>query len=88
MTKKHITICTALALMSGFFGGFVGFQISMSLQNQRCENKPMGLKQICDLRNAPSFAWNLSQGSTRGLWTGTVLGSFVGGLATQKVRKS
>ncbi|GAA6616293.1 hypothetical protein [Scytonema sp. NUACC26] len=83
MTKK-ILICTFLALFSGFFGGYVGGQITQSLHNQKCQNQPWGWKQVCGAWTTPTAMW---QGGTTGLWTGTILGAFVGGLVTKQIRE-
>jgi hypothetical protein len=36
---------------------------------------------MCSALVTPGASW---QGSTAGLWTGTILGAFVGGLITRK----
>ncbi|MBF2064924.1 MAG: hypothetical protein IGS39_10960 [Calothrix sp. C42_A2020_038] len=81
MTKNRVLICTFLALTSGFFAGFVGWQISMHLRSQKCQNQVWGVRELCSATVTPGAIWS---GSTTGLWTGTILGAFVGGLATKK----
>jgi len=84
MTKNRILICTFLALLSGFSGGYIGGQTTLSLHAQKCQNQPWGLKEMCNAWVAPGAVW---QGSTTGVWTGTVLGAFVGGLITRQSRE-
>jgi hypothetical protein len=81
MTKNPILICTFLALSSGFFGSYIGGQLTSILRTQKCQNQPWGWKEACVTWETPGA---IVQGSTRGLWTGTVLGAFVGGLVTLK----
>jgi hypothetical protein len=81
MTKNRVLICTFLALSSGFFGSYISGQMTLMLRSQRCQNQAWGLKEICNAWVAPGAMW---QGSTTGLWTGTVLGAFVGGLVTRR----
>ncbi len=40
------------------------------------------VKSFCQLQETPGAMW---QGSTTGLWTGAILGAFIGGLATRKM---
>lgn len=77
MTKNRVFICTFLALSSGFFGGYVGGQITLMLHSQKCQNQPWGMKELCNAWVSPGAMW---QGSTTGIWTGTILGAFAGGL--------
>lgn len=81
MTKNRVLICTFLALTSGFFGGYMSGQITFMLHSQRCHNQPWGLKEACNAWVAPGAIW---QGNTTGIWTGSILGAFVGGLVTRK----
>jgi hypothetical protein len=81
MIKKHILICTFLALSGGFFGGSIAGQITVMLHSQKCQNQSWGFKQMCNALVTPGASW---QGSTTGLWTGTILGAFAGGLITRK----
>lgn len=82
MTKHPILICTFLAITSGFFGGYIGGQITMMLHSQKCQNQPWGLHQMCRIAIIP-ISW---QGSTAGVWTGTILGAFTGGLIIRENR--
>jgi hypothetical protein len=81
MTKNRILICTFLALSSGFFGAYTSGQITLMLHNQKCQNQSWGFKVMCNALVTPGAMW---QGSTTGLWTGTILGAFVGGLVTRQ----
>ncbi|MEH2316257.1 hypothetical protein [Nostoc sp.] len=83
MTKNRILICTFLALSSGFFAAYTSGQITIMLHSQKCQNQPWGLNQMCNAWMTPGAIW---QGSTTGLWTGTILGAFVGGLVTRQIR--
>ncbi|NDJ20886.1 hypothetical protein GS682_04345 [Nostoc sp. B(2019)] len=83
MTKNRVLICTLLALSSGFFGGYIGGQTTLMLHNQKCQNQPWGFKQMCNAWVTPGAMW---QGSTTGIWTGTILGAFVGGSMTRQTR--
>lgn len=69
------------ALVSGFFGSYIGGQISLKAERQNCQTQPWGLKTVCETWITPGAIW---QGSTTGMWIGCVLGAFVGGLATRK----
>ncbi|WP_341527735.1 hypothetical protein WKK05_35520 [Nostoc sp. UHCC 0302] len=81
MPKNRILICTFLALSSGFFCAYISGQVTLMLRSQRCQNQPWLLNQMCNAWETPGAMW---QGSTTGLWTGTVLGAFVGGLVTRQ----
>jgi hypothetical protein len=81
MAKNRVLICTFIALTSGFFAGFAGWQISMSIKSQKCQNQVWGVREICTAAVAPGAMWS---GSTTGLWTGTILGAYIGGLVTKK----
>ncbi|MEO1373538.1 MAG: hypothetical protein AAFW70_04260 [Cyanobacteria bacterium J06635_10] len=81
-SKKRLLICTFLALASGFFGGYVGGQISLQAHSENCENQRWGLFRTgCKVVIAPGAMW---QGSTTGIWTSSILGAFFGGLLTRK----
>jgi hypothetical protein len=83
-SKKRLLICTFLALASGFFGGYIGGQMSVQAHSQNCENQRLELfKTGCKFAIAPGAMW---QGSTTGVWAGSVLGAFFGGLVTWKDR--
>jgi hypothetical protein len=81
MIKKRILICTFLALSSGFFTALIAGQITVMQHSQKCQNQTWGFKQMCNALVTPGASW---QGSTAGLWTGTILGAFMGGLITRK----
>ncbi|MBD2363792.1 hypothetical protein H6G36_21815 [Anabaena minutissima FACHB-250] len=83
MTKNPILICTFLALTSGFFGSYVGGQIALMFHSQKCQNQSWGLQQICQVWITPGATW---KGSTTGIWTGTILGAFTGGLIIRENR--
>ncbi|MCC5639870.1 hypothetical protein LC593_29405 [Nostoc sp. CHAB 5844] len=85
MTKNKILTCTFIALASGFFGSYINGQITLMLHSQKCQNQPWGFKEICNTWVAPGAMF---QGSTRGLWTGTILGAFIGGIITRQPRSS
>ncbi|MDB9374170.1 hypothetical protein [Nodularia sphaerocarpa] len=80
MVKNRLLICTFLALTSGFFGGYIGGQMTSILHNQKCQNQAWGLKMMCNVWVTPGATW---QGTTTGLWTGAILGAFVGGSITR-----
>ncbi|MFH7030464.1 MAG: hypothetical protein ACHBN1_35170 [Heteroscytonema crispum UTEX LB 1556] len=84
LSQKRVLFCTFVALMSGFSGAFVGGQITLMRHSQKCQNQPWGLKEMCNTWVTPGAMW---QGSTTGVWTGTVLGAFVGGLASRQMRE-
>ncbi|MBW4624857.1 MAG: hypothetical protein KME49_04940 [Brasilonema octagenarum HA4186-MV1] len=84
MTKNRTLTCTFVALLSGFLGGYIGGQITLSLHSHKCQNQTWGLKEMCNVLITPGAVW---QGSTTGLWTGTVLGAFVGGSLTRRTQE-
>ena len=53
------------------------------LHSQRCQNQPWAMKELCNLWVTPGATW---QGSTTGIWVGTILGAFAGGLIIRKNR--
>jgi len=87
---KRTLICTFIALASGLFGGYIGGQLNMVAHNQQCDTKENqglsipGVQSICKAWVTPGAIW---QGSTSGLWTGTILGAFIAGLATRKLAR-
>jgi len=81
LPTQRTLICTFVALASGALGFFVGGQLSVNAQTQRCQTQPWGLRNVCEAWVIPGAAW---QGSFTGLWTGMILGGFAGGLATRK----
>lgn len=78
--RKRILICTFVALTSGILSSYVGGQISLKVHSQKCQTQPWGLQTVCNAWVAPGAIW---QGSTTGLWLGTLLGALVSGLATR-----
>ncbi len=83
-SKKRILICTFVALASGFFGSYLGGQISWLARTAQCQNQPEGLDRLCRAWQTPGALW---KGSVAGAWTGTILGVFVAGLATRDAEK-
>jgi hypothetical protein len=83
MIKNKVLICTFFALSSGFFGAYIGSQITFMLHSQRCQNQPWAMKELCNLWVTPGATW---QGSTTGVWVGTILGAFAGGLVIRENR--
>ena len=81
---NRVLICTFSTLLSAFFGSYIGGQITLSLHSQKCQNLGWGFKEICNVSVTPGAIW---QGSTTGLWTGTVLGGFVSGSVTRQSRE-
>lgn len=80
-SRKRLLICTFLALASGFFGGYIGGQFSLQAHSQNCQNQRWDLfKAGCKIAIAPGAMW---QGSTTGVWTGSILGCFFAGLLTR-----
>ncbi|NES99110.1 MAG: hypothetical protein F6K62_13595 [Sphaerospermopsis sp. SIO1G2] len=79
--KKRILICTTAALLSGVVGGLMGVQIASMLHNQKCQTQTWGWKQVCNAWVTPGAIW---QGSVAGIWTGTILGAFIGGSVIRK----
>ncbi len=80
-SRKRLLICTFLALASGFFGGYVGGQISVQAHSQNCQDQQWELfKAGCKVAIAPGAVW---KGSTTGIWTGSILGAFFAGLVTR-----
>ncbi|WP_096608344.1 hypothetical protein [Calothrix sp. NIES-2100] len=81
MIKNRTLICSFVAISSGIFGGYISGQITLMMHSQKCQNQPWALNQLCNTWVAPGAIW---QGSTTGLWMGTILGAFVAGLATRQ----
>ncbi|MDF5727807.1 MAG: hypothetical protein PUP92_07150 [Rhizonema sp. PD38] len=81
---NRVLTCTLLALLTGFFSSYVGGQISLILHGQKCQNQAWGFQQMCNAWETPGAIW---QGSATGMWTGTILGAFVGGSVTRQGRK-
>ncbi len=83
-SEKRILICTFVALASGFFGSYLGGQISWLARTAQCRNQPEGLARLCRVWQTPGALW---KGSVSGAWTGTIFGVFVAGLATRDGEK-
>ncbi len=83
-SEKRILVCTFVALASGFFGSYLGGQISWLARTAQCKNQPEGLDRLCRAWQTPGALW---KGSIAGAWTGTILGVFVAGLATRDGQK-
>ncbi len=82
--QERVLICTFIALASGLFGSYLGGQLSVVARTDECKTHQWGLNTICTAFITPVAAW---QGSTTGLWVGTILGAFIGGLATRNSQK-
>ncbi len=63
--KNRVLICTFLALLSGIGGGYISAQITSHFHNQKCKDKAVGAKQVCQIVVTPGAMW---QGSITGLW--------------------
>lgn len=74
-----------MAIASGFFGSYVGGQISLKVHRHNCQTQPWGFKTLCEAWVTPEAIW---QGSTTGLWLGTMLGAFVSGWVTRRSEKA
>jgi hypothetical protein len=83
-SEKRILICTFVALTSGFFGSYLGGQISWFARTAQCQNQPEGLNHLCRAWQTPGALW---KGGLAGAWMGTILGAFIAGLATREVEK-
>ncbi|MDH6061301.1 hypothetical protein NWP17_12785 [Chrysosporum bergii ANA360D] len=81
MKQNRLLTCTLLALISGFFGAYIGGQITSTLHNHKCQNQNWGFKVMCNVWVTPGAVW---QGTTTGLWTGTILGAFMAGSITHE----
>jgi hypothetical protein len=81
LPQRQVLTCTLLALSSGFFGGYLGGQITSVIHREKCQNQPEIMKYACSVWVTPGAMW---QGSTTGLWMGTILGAFAGGLLIRK----
>ncbi|AFZ32110.1 hypothetical protein Glo7428_3644 [Gloeocapsa sp. PCC 7428] len=78
---KRVLACTLIALTSGIVSAYIGSQISLKVQSQKCQNQPWGLETACQAWVAPGAVW---QGGTTGLYLGTLLGGIVSILGTIK----
>ncbi|WNN91235.1 hypothetical protein [Gloeocapsopsis dulcis] len=79
---KRIIVCTFVALTSGIVSAYIGSQISLRVQSQKCQAQPWGLETVCHAWVAPGAIW---QGGTTGLYIGTLLGGILGILGTAKI---
>ncbi|MDH6098867.1 hypothetical protein NWP21_08440 [Anabaenopsis sp. FSS-46] len=79
MMKNRFLTCTFLAVTLGLLGAYIGGHMTSMLHNQNCQNQSWGLKVMCNVWVTPGATW---QGSTTGLWMGTVLGAFIAGSIT------
>jgi hypothetical protein len=79
--KHRVWICTAIALVSGLFGAYVGGQMTWLARTQTCGDRPEALGALCRAWMTPGSVW---EGSIAGLWTGTISGAFFAGLATRR----
>jgi len=86
LLKKRVLICTFVALTSGLSGAYLGGKINLLAHQNQCNQNTKQylflpkINQVCKAWVTPKAVW---QGSTTGLWMGTILGAFVGGLATR-----
>ena len=75
-----------MALTSGLSGAYLGGKINLLAHQNQCNQNTKQylllpkINQVCQVLVTPNAVW---QGSTAGLWMGTILGAFVGGLATR-----
>ncbi|MEB3181802.1 MAG: hypothetical protein VKL59_22625 [Nostocaceae cyanobacterium] len=81
MTHKIALICTLGILTSAVGGAYLGGQINVIIQKQKCEKHIWGINHLCQAWVTPGAMW---QGSTTGLWMGTALGAVVASLATRQ----
>ncbi|MCT7954009.1 hypothetical protein [Laspinema palackyanum] len=79
-SKKRMLVCTAVALLSGALGSFWGGQMRWLAHTQQCNTSDyVWLNTLCRVQQSPA----MFKGGTAGLWTGTILGAFLAGLATR-----
>lgn len=81
MSRQRTLICTSIALIAGLSSAYIGGQLSMHLHGEKCKTKGWGWEQLCSVTTTPVAMW---QGSSTGMWTGTVLGAFVGGIVSRR----
>lgn len=81
MLKNRVLICSLIALSSGFFCSYLGGQLSVAARTNQCQEKNLwGLGGVCSVvMTAPAWL----QGSSTGLWVGTILGAFIAGSVTR-----
>lgn len=81
-SKKRVLTCSFIALTTGFFVSYLGGQINLAVRSYQCQqNNFWGLPVVCKLVMTPGA---VLQGTTTGLWVGTILGAFAGGVLTRK----
>jgi hypothetical protein len=80
---KRVLVCTLIALTSGIVSAYIGSQISLKVQGQKCQSQPWGLETACQAWITPRAVW---QGGSTGLYLGTLLGGIVSILGTTKAR--
>ncbi|MGL5193537.1 MAG: hypothetical protein ACRC8Y_08015, partial [Chroococcales cyanobacterium] len=79
-SKKRMLVCTAVALLSGALGSFWGGQMRWLAHAQQCKTSDYAwLNTWCRVQHSPA----MFKGGTAGLWTGTILGAFLAGIATR-----
>jgi hypothetical protein len=79
-SKKRMLVCTAVALLSGALGSFWGGQMRWLAHAQQCNTSDyVWLNTLCRVQQSPA----MFKGGTAGLWTGTILGAFLAGIATR-----
>ena len=87
ISQKRVIICTFTAIASGLGSAYMGGYINNLAHNNQCDVQAKqslslpGLNILCKAWVTPGA---ILQGSTTGLWMGTVLGAFIAGLATRK----
>lgn len=79
---KRVLVCMFVALTSGIVSAYVGSQISLKVQTQKCQAQPWVLETVCQAWVTPRAVW---QGSTTGLYLGTLLGGIASILGTTKI---
>jgi hypothetical protein len=82
-TQKIALTCALGVLTSAVFSAYLGGQINVFIQRQKCQKQIWGISQICQAWVTPGAMW---QGSTTGLWMGTALGAVVAAIATRNRR--
>ncbi len=79
-SKKRMLICTLVALLSGALASFWGGQMRWLAHTQQCKTSDyVWLNTLCRVQHSPA----MFKGGTAGLWTGTILGAFLAGIATR-----
>ncbi len=79
-SKKRMLICTAVALLAGALGSFWGGQMRWLAHTSQCNASDYELlNTLCRVQQSPA----MFKGGTAGLWTGTILGAFLAGIATR-----